>query len=199
MTEPNWVQLIIPAVSGLLGVGVGSMFNLVGQARVDLRAGLREERARADEVVAQTRAERRTYELETFTRLPKLVQQYGRVTGQALLFDEKTLREHGRLTSSLPNDQSAFDLNVELMLVTSQVLDQRVREAVDAARAEMTMMQLPPLDGRTRSSDELIVFVNDRMVRLGDLLKETLDCVNGYRRGLYAEAVAEGGNTTAHA
>lgn len=199
MTEPNWVQLIIPAVSGLLGVGAGSVFNLVGQARGDRRAAVREERARADEVVARMRAERRTYELETFARLPELVQQYGRVTGQALLFDEETLREHGQLTSSWPDSRRAFDLNVELMLVTSQVLDQRVREAVDAARKEMTMMQLPPLDGRTRCSDELIVFVNDRMARLSDLLKEALECVNGYRRGLYAEAIADGGNTTAHA
>jgi hypothetical protein len=192
MTEPNWVQLIIPAASGLLGVGIGSLFNLFGQARADSRAAVREEHARADEILAQTRAERRTYELETFARLPELVQKYGRITGQALLFDEKTLQEDGRLAISLPNDQTAFDLSVELMLVTSQVLDQGVREAVDEARMEMTMMQLPPLDGRSRTSDELIVLMNGRMKRLSELLKATLDQVNGYRRGLYAEAVADG-------
>lgn len=189
MAELTWVELIIPAASGIVGAAIGSLGTVFGHGWANAGALRREQIARDAARAAATRAERRAFEIETFNRLPDLVHGHVRMQMRLLLADEGALLTSGQLTSDHPaGGEDGMAVSAELMLVTNRVLDDDIREQLHSARTEMT--ELTRL-GRAIRPDQIVAEYDRRRAQLTELADSALALVTTHQRALYREEPAD--------
>jgi vacuolar-type H+-ATPase subunit I/STV1 len=189
MTDVTWVSsLTTLGVGPLLGAAVGFVGSGVVQRGSDKRAAQREREARTEARQQRLEDERRAFQVETFDKLPALVQQYARVVVKTLLFDLKTLKELGTLTSSIPDDEDELAHRFELRVVAAQVLDDGVRRNLGQLQDELWLIQNPPESWRTSSAEEMVAERTLQLDRVQQLVTESSEVLNKYRRSLYSGA-----------
>jgi hypothetical protein len=186
MADVSWLELIIPAGAGVFGAVVGSLGTFLGQERANADAARRDDAQRLAARQAAAIAERREYEVTTYSRLPELVRAHARMVMVILLADQEGLHNDGRLPLDTPaGGEEGLQVASELMLVTNRVLDDDVRERVHRARRELSDLSHY---GTFQTIQEHIGQIDHRMERLQRIADETLDLVATQQRALYRNA-----------
>ncbi|WP_416393534.1 MULTISPECIES: hypothetical protein [unclassified Curtobacterium] len=188
MAELTWVELIIPAASGVVGAAIGSLGTVFGHWWANAGALRREQIARDAARAAAKHAERRAFEIETFSRLPDLVHGHVRMRMRLLLADESALITSGLLTSNHPaGGEEGLAVSAELMLVTNRILDDDLREQLHTMRMEMT--DVTRIERPIRA-DQIVAECDRRRSRLGELADSALVLVTTHQRALYRDEPA---------
>jgi hypothetical protein len=140
-TVPNWlalVGLVVPAATGLAG------YVLAGhneRAR-DERAAVREAMARRASVRERLDEQRHAFQRETLLELQDALQRLVRCTARMILHDQKTLKEHGKLTRLGEElDEESYETGVTTRRLQERVLDAALRAAVDEFRRHVTEVE----------------------------------------------------------
>ena len=188
MTDITWIQsLTALGVGPLIGAAVGFVGSGAVQRGSDARAAQRENQARVDQLEQQRLAERRAFEVSTFSRLPGLLQRNARSVAKILLFDIRTLKEHEQMASNTPANDEDFAARVDLSLAMGEVLDDGVRDNLGKALQAFARMELPPIGWEQMTPDELLAERTRQLdVHLPGVMSETSEALNSYRRSLYS-------------
>lgn len=143
MTEEIVSQIIV-AVATLGASPGGYLLAGVNERSRDQRTFHREIQARASERASVRENETRSFQRETLLALQDAVQVMARLTGKALHFDHMQARQ-GQFTQ-LPDDLSdeMFANGTEVKRLMARVLDDEVRDAVDAFNAATIRLSLDP-------------------------------------------------------
>ncbi len=188
MSELTWVELIIPAASGVLGASIGLFGTIFAQEKANASAVRREQIAREAARDAATVAERRSFEMETFSRLPELVHAHARMTMRILLADEEALLASSKLADDpAAGGEEGFAVAVELMLVTNRVLDDALREELTRARSEMTKLGLTAQPAAPLSNERIRAHYLQKTSVLSSLADDAIGLVAARQRALYGE------------
>ncbi|WP_433952932.1 hypothetical protein [Curtobacterium flaccumfaciens] len=186
MSELTWVELVIPAASGVLGASIGLFGTIFAQGRANAGTIHREQIAREAAREAAAIAARRAFEIETFSRLPELIHAHARMTMRILLADEEALIASGKLADDPPaGGEQGFEVAVELMLVTNRVIDDAVREELARARQDMTALGITAQPAGPLSVDRIrsdYLQKTSQLIRLAD---DAIGLVAEGQRALY--------------
>lgn len=188
MSELTWVELVIPAASGVLGASIGLFGTIFAQGRANSSAIRREQMAREAAREAAMVAERRGFEIETFSRLPELVHAHTRMTMRILLADEEALLASRKLADNpSAGGEEGFAVSVELMLVTNRVLDDAVREQLTHARKEISKLSWAVQPAEPMSDDLIRAEFHRKTAALNSLADDAIALVTNRQRALYRE------------
>lgn len=174
---PDWLAalgLIVPALTGIAGYGLAGRNE---QAR-DVRAADREAVARRAAQGERLDEQRHAFQRETLLELQDVLQRQVRCTAKAILHDKRTLQSTGTLTQVGPElDQESYDNAVALRRLKVRVLDENLRNEIEAFHGFTASIQVPVAVISQTSPADAIKRLDEQMRELSEryeALTETL-------------------------
>jgi hypothetical protein len=164
-----------PVFTALLGY-VGS---LLTESLRDKRATAREREARHSLTRAQLLERRANFQRETLLRLQDEALKLARAAGRMNHLDEMRFRETRKWGGTLFPDglsDDAFQANVTIMVLTSRVRDDRIREIVSAFRTHANCVGTSPTrEAATKALEKMSQLIEPLHTRIGEVLRQLDD------------------------
>jgi len=140
------IWTVLPtAITGAASIAAYFLGGL-NERRRDERVSARERAAREDDRAASAERSRNEFQLATLLELQESTRRLAQSTARTIIFDERTMKEQGQFTPRPGGfDEGGDENHIRFIQLSSRVLDDDLRKALEEFNAAAMEMQMPPL------------------------------------------------------